>query len=85
MLTLRDNDRFQLRSQVMDREQRRKAIAHQLVDMGETMTSWATRNGLHKKIVSDLVDGKLKGTRGVALETRRKMEATFGEIFSEQA
>lgn len=67
----------------MDREQRRKTIAHHLVDMGETITSWATKNGLHKKIVSDLIDGKLKGTRGVALETRRKMEDVFGDIFSD--
>lgn len=65
----------------MDREQRRKTMAHQLVDMGETITSWSARNGLHKKIVSDLIDGKLKGTRGVALETRRKMEEVFGSIF----
>lgn len=65
----------------MDREQRKKAVAHHLVDLGETIASWANRNGLHKKIVTDLIDGKLKGTRGVALETKRKMEATFGEIF----
>lgn len=66
----------------MDREQRRKAIAHQLVDLGETIASWAAKNGLHKKIVSDLIDGKLKGTRGVALQTRRRMTEVFGEIFS---
>jgi gp16 family phage-associated protein len=66
----------------MDREQRKKAILHQLVDMGETVSSWANKNGLHQKIVSDLIDGKLKGTRGVALETKRKMEATFGNVFT---
>lgn len=66
----------------MDKEQRKKTIQHILVDLGETVNSWANKNGLHQKIVSDLIDGKLKGTRGVALETRRKMEATFGEIFS---
>ncbi len=65
----------------MDRDQRRKVVAHHLVDLGETITSWAGKNGLHQKIVSDLMDGKLKGTRGVALETRRKMEETFGDIF----
>jgi len=65
----------------MDREQRKKTVAHHLVDMGETIKSWATRNGLHQKIVSDLIDGKLKGTRGVALQTRRKMEEVFGMIF----
>jgi len=65
----------------MDREQRRKIVAHHLVDMGESMTSWAAKNGLHQKIVTDLIDGKLKGTRGVALKTRRKMEETFGNLF----
>jgi gp16 family phage-associated protein len=65
----------------MDKEQRKKRVAHCLVDLGETITSWATKNGLHHKIVSDLIDGKLKGTRGVALETRRKMEKTFGSLF----
>jgi len=65
----------------MDKEQRKKAIQHQLVDMGETVNSWATKNGLHQRIVADLIDGKLKGTRGVALETRLKMEKTFGFIF----
>jgi len=68
----------------MDREQRRKTIAHQLVDMSETLASWAAKNGLHKKIVSDLIDGKLKGTRGVALETRQKMEEVFGNVFPGQ-
>lgn len=66
----------------MDREQRKKTIQHQLVDMGETVSSWSNKNGLHQKIVSDLIDGKLKGTRGVALETRHKMEAVFGNVFT---
>lgn len=65
----------------MDKEQRKKRVAHYLVDLGETIASWATKNGLHQKIVTDLIDGKLKGTRGVSLETKRKMEETFGEIF----
>lgn len=65
----------------MDKEQRKKKIAHQLVDMGESITSWASKNGLHQKIVSDLIDGKLKGTRGVALETKLKIEEAFGKIF----
>lgn len=66
----------------MDKEQRKKTIQHKLVDQGETISSWANKNGLHQKIVSDLIDGKLKGTRGVALETRRKMETAFGKIFA---
>ena len=65
----------------MDKEQRKKRVAHCLVDLGETITSWSNNNGLHHKIVSDLIDGKLKGTRGVALETRRKMEEAFGNLF----
>jgi gp16 family phage-associated protein len=65
----------------MDKEQRKKIIAHHLVDLGETITSWATKNGLHQKIVTDLIVGKLKGTRGVSLVTRQKMEDAFGEIF----
>lgn len=65
----------------MDKKERKKRVAHCLVDLGETITSWATKNGLHHKIVSDLIDGKLKGTRGVALAARRKMEETFGNLF----
>lgn len=65
----------------MDREQRKKVIAHKLVDLGENLTSWAFKNGLHHKIVADLADGKLKGIRGVALEARLKMEEVFGDIF----
>ena len=38
-------------------------------------------NGLHQKIVTDLIDGKLKGTRGVSLTTKGKMEEVFGKIF----
>lgn len=65
----------------MDKERRKKIIAHMLVDMGETVNSWAKNNGLHQRIVADLIDGKLKGTRGIALETRCKMEETFGHVF----
>lgn len=65
----------------MDKDQRKKMIAHMLVDMGESVNSWATKNGLHQRIVADLIDGKLRGTRGGALETRQKMEDTFGAIF----
>lgn len=67
----------------MDKEQRKKRVAHCLVDLGETIASWSTKNSLHHKIVSDLIDGKLKGTRGVALETRRKMEEAFGSLFDD--
>ena len=65
----------------MEKDQRKKVVAHKLVDIGETVTSWAVKNGLHQRIVADLLDGKLKGTRGVSQETRRKLEETFGPIF----
>ncbi|MEI6205180.1 MAG: hypothetical protein WCP20_00215 [Desulfuromonadales bacterium] len=65
----------------MDKEQRKKRVAHCLVDLGETIKSWAIKNGLHEKIVADLIDGKLKGTRGVSMMTKKKMEEAFGKIF----
>ncbi|WP_136523557.1 helix-turn-helix domain-containing protein [Geomonas ferrireducens] len=65
----------------MEKDQRKKIVAHKLVDIGESVTSWAAKNGLHQRIVADLLDGKLKGTRGVTLEARRKLEETFGPIF----
>ncbi len=58
----------------MDKEQRKKTVQHKLVDMGLTLTSWSSRERPASQDRSDLLDGKLKGTRGVALETRRKME-----------
>jgi len=67
----------------MDIEQRKKAIVDILLEMGETLNSWASKNDLHIRIVTDLIDGKLKGTRGVPLENRRKMEAAFGQIFDD--
>ena len=67
----------------MNIEQRKKVIADKLSDMGETLNSWASKNDLHLRIVTDLIDGKLKGTRGVPLENRRKMEITFGQIFDD--
>jgi hypothetical protein len=67
----------------MDIKQRKQIIADILLDMGETLNSWATKNDLHQRIVTDLIDGKLKGTRGVPLENRRKMEAAFGRIFDD--
>ena len=65
----------------MDKAQRKKVVAHKLVDMGETLTSWSLKNGLHQKIAADLIDGKLKGIRGVALETRLIIVEHFGDVF----
>jgi len=67
----------------MDIDQRKKIVADKLFDMGETLTSWANRSGLHQRIITDLIDGKLKGTRGVSQENRQKMEITFGQIFDD--
>lgn len=65
----------------MNIEQRKKVIAEKLANMGETLNSWASKNDLHLRIVTDLIEGKLTGTRGVPLENRLKIEATFGQIF----
>jgi hypothetical protein len=67
----------------VDIEQRKKVIADKLIDMGETLNSWASKNDLHLRIVTDLIDGKLKGTRGVPLENRREIETAFGQIFDD--
>ena len=67
----------------MNIEQRKKVIADKLIEMGETLNSWVSKNGLHLRIVTDLIDGKLEGTRGVPLEHRLKMETTFGQIFDD--
>ncbi len=53
------------------------------MDMGETLNSWTNKNRLHQHIVAQLIDGQLKGIRGVSLENRRKMEETFGQIFDD--
>ena len=67
----------------MNIEQRKKVIAGKLIEMGETLNSWASKNDLHLRIVTDLIGGKLKGTHGVPLENRRKMETAFGQIFDD--
>ena len=53
------------------------------LEKGETLDFWASKNGLDIRVVADLIDGKLKGTRGVPLENRRKMETVFGQIFDD--
>ena len=71
------------RGHSVDKEQRGKVVADKLSEMGETLNSWASKNDLHLRIVADLIDGKLKGVRGVPLENRRKMESAFGQIFDD--
>lgn len=65
----------------MESEDRRKIVEQKLAENGETLTSWAKHEGVSLHIVSDLIDGKLLGTRGVSQEVRRKMEKSFGNIF----
>jgi len=64
-------------------EQRKKVIAEKLLEMGETLNSWAANNDLHVRIVNNLIKGKLKGTRGVTSDNRRKLEEAFGQIFDD--
>ncbi len=49
--------------------------------MGETINSWSKKNELDHRIVSLLINGKLLGTRGVSLMTRKKIEEYFGNVF----
>lgn len=67
----------------MNINQRKKVVADKLAEMGETLNSWASKNDLHLRIVNDLIDGRLKGTRGISLENRLRMERTFGQIFDD--
>jgi hypothetical protein len=62
-------------------EQRKARINQQLDSMGETVGSWSKKNKLDHRLVLDLIDGKLLGTRGVTLEARMKMEEFFGHVF----
>jgi hypothetical protein len=64
-------------------EQRKRVIADKIIEMGETLNSWASKNDLHLRIDTDLNDVNLTGVRGVPLENRRKMETVFGQIFDD--
>ncbi len=65
----------------MDIEQRKKIINQKLEPNGETVVSWAKKNSLDHRLVLDLINGKLLGTRGVTLNARMKIEEFFGNIF----
>ena len=65
----------------MDTDQRKACIDRKVESIGETVVSWCKKNGLDHKLVLNLIDGKLLGTRGVTLEARKKLEAFFGNIF----
>jgi hypothetical protein len=65
----------------MDIEQRKAIINQKLESIGETIISWSKKNSLDHRLVSDLIDGKLLGTRGITLNARMKIEEFFGNIF----
>jgi hypothetical protein len=65
----------------MDTDQRKACIDRKLESIGETVVSWSKKNCLDHKLVLNLIEGKLLGTRGVTLEARKKLEAFFGNIF----
>ncbi|HET6418680.1 MAG TPA: hypothetical protein VFG19_00895 [Geobacteraceae bacterium] len=67
----------------MDIEQRKKIIDEKLALTGETINSWSKKNSLDHRLVIDLINGKLRGTRGVSLNARTKIEDHFGYIFDE--
>lgn len=65
----------------MNPEQRRALIEEKLRTASMTINSWAKDQELDHRIVEDLIQGKLRGTHGVALIARTKMEEFFGPIF----
>jgi len=67
----------------MEKDLRRKFVNQKLEPIGETINSWSKKHELDHRIVSELIDGKLLGTRGVSLITRKKIEEFFGNIFDE--
>ncbi|MRR07784.1 MAG: hypothetical protein EG828_12790 [Deltaproteobacteria bacterium] len=66
----------------METEQRMRIIEAKLDSLGMTIKVWAKNNELDHRIVEDLIHGKLRGTHGVALNSRLKMEEFFGPIFN---
>ena len=67
----------------MDTEQKIRIIEDKLEALGMTIKVWAKNNELDHRIVEDLIQGKLRGTHGVALNARKKMEEFFGPIFNQ--
>lgn len=65
----------------MNCEQRTKIIEEKLNESGLTVNGWAKNNELDHRIVVDLIKGNLRGTHGIALQARIKMESFFGPIF----
>jgi hypothetical protein len=65
----------------MNIEGRKASIDQKLESIGETVVSWSKKNSLDHRLVFDLINGKLLGTRGVSLEARTKIEEFFGKVF----
>ncbi len=65
----------------MNSEQRRTLIEEKLRAAGMTVNAWAKEQDLDHRIVEDLIQGKLRGTHGIALTARAKMEEFFGSVF----
>ena len=65
----------------VNNEQRLKIVEEKLKDLNVSINVWAKNNELDHRIVEDLIQGNLRGTHGTALNTRKKMEAFFGQIF----
>ncbi|HOI17676.1 MAG TPA: hypothetical protein PK036_15165 [Geobacteraceae bacterium] len=65
----------------MNSEQRLRIIEEKLSAAGMTINVWAKNAELDHRIVEDLINGKLRGTHGIALTARKKMEEFFGSIF----
>jgi len=47
-----------------------------------TLNGWSKSNELDHRIVNDLIRGNLRGTHGIALQARKKVESFFGLIFA---
>ncbi len=67
----------------METEQRKMIIERKLEEIGQTINSWSKKNSLDHRLVLDLINGKLRGTRGITLKARNKLEEHFGHIFDE--
>jgi gp16 family phage-associated protein len=58
-----------------------RIIEEKLAAQGMTINEWAKSSELDHRIVDDLIKGNLRGTHGIALNARKKMEEFFGPIF----
>lgn len=64
-------------------EERKEYIDRKLRSMGETVVTWSKKNHLDHRMVINLIEGNLLGTRGVPLKARKVMEEYFGKVFDQ--